>query len=88
LKFFIETNFKKKISITSSLLPSLFSPEENDTAQAYLLINARVQTEPAVLQQIVNDTLKQMVRKHDCNITVEKWSAFKPGYPKPLHRIS
>ena len=89
LKFFIETGtFKKKISITSSLLPSLFSPEKNDTAQAHLLINARMQTEPAVLQQIVNDTLKQMVQKHNCNIMVEKWSAFKPGYPKPLHRIS
>ena len=89
LKFFIETtDGKKKISITSSLPLSFYKPEENDTLQAHLLINARVQTEPAVLQQIVNDTLKQMVQKHDCNIMVEKWSAFKPGYPKPLHRIS
>jgi len=46
-----------------------------------------VETEPVVLQQIVNDTLKLMVQKHDCNMMVEKWSAFKPGYPKPLHRI-
>jgi G3E family GTPase len=89
LKFFIETtDWKKKISITSSLPYSFYSPEENDTAQAHLLINARVETEPAVLQRIVNDTLKQAVQKHDCNIMVEKWSAFKPGYPKPLHRIS
>jgi len=89
LKFFIETtDWKKKISITSSLSYSFYSPEENDTAQAHLLINARVETEPAVLQQIVNDTLKQAVQKHDCYIMVEKWSAFKPGYPKPLHRIS
>jgi G3E family GTPase len=89
LKFFIETtDWKKKISIASSLLHSFYSPEEKDAVQAHLLINARVETEPAVLQQIVNDTLKQMVQKHDCNIMVEKWSAFKPGYPKPLHRIS
>jgi hypothetical protein len=89
LKFFIETgSLKKKISITSTLPLSFYSPEENDTAQAHLLINARVETEPEVLQQIVNGTLKQMVQKHHCNIIVEKWSAFKPGYPKPLHRIS
>ncbi len=89
LKFFIDTgSLKKKISITSSLPLSFSSPEEKDSVQAHLLINARVETEPEVLQQIVNDTLKQMVQKHDCNIMVEKWSAFKPGYPKPLHRIS
>ena len=89
LKFFIETeSWKKKISITSSLPLSFFAPEENVAAQAHLLINARVETEPAVIQQIVNDTLKQMVQKHDCNIMVEKCSAFTPGYPKPLHRIS
>ncbi|HMK16767.1 MAG TPA: GTP-binding protein [Chitinophagaceae bacterium] len=89
LKFFIETeSWKKKISVISSLPLSFYSPEEKDTVQAHLLINARVETEPEVLQQIVNDTLKQMVQKHDCNIMVEKWSAFKPAYPKPLHRIS
>jgi len=89
LKFFVETEvWKKKISITSSLPLSFYLSEENDAVQAHLLINARVETEPAVLQQIINDTLKQMVKKHDCNIMVEKWSAFKPGYPKPLHRIS
>jgi len=89
LKFFIETgSLKKKISITSSLPLSFSWPEEKDSVQAHLLINARVETEPEVLQQIVNYTLKQMVQKHDCNIMVEKWSAFKPGYPKPLHRIS
>ena len=89
LKFFIETgSLKKKISITNPLPVLFYSSEENDTGEAHLLINARVQTEPEVLRQIVNDTLKQMVHKHDCNIMVDKWSAFKPGYPKPLHRIS
>lgn len=89
LKFFIETGqWKKKISITTTLPLSFYNKEENDACQARLLINARVQTEPAILQQIVNDTLKQMIKKHDCNIMVEKWSAFKPGYPKPTHRIA
>jgi hypothetical protein len=94
LKFFIETadpiaiGWKKKISITTTApLPS-YNTEQNDAREVRLLINARVQTEPLVLQKIVNDTLKQIARKHDCNIMVEKWSAFKPGYPKPVHRIS
>jgi G3E family GTPase len=93
LKFFIETadpigiGWKKKISITSVLPISFYKPEQNDAGQAHLLINARVQTEPEILQQIVNDTLKEIVQKHDCNIMVVKWVAFKPVYPKPLHRI-
>jgi len=94
LKFFIETadpmptGLKKKVSIASVLPLSFYSSEDGDAREAHLLINARVQTEPGVLQQIVNDALKQMIQKYDCNIRVEKWSAFKPGYPKPLHRIS
>jgi G3E family GTPase len=94
LKFFIETadpigiGWKKKISITSVLPISFYKAEQNDATQAHLLINARVQTEPEILQQIVNNTLKQMIQKHDCNIMVEKWSAFKPAYPRPTHRIS
>jgi G3E family GTPase len=87
LKFFIETpDWKKKISITAMSRVSYNLPEEN-SSQVKLLINARVQTEPQTLQKIVFETLKQIVQKHDCNINVEKWSSFKPGYPKPLHRI-
>jgi G3E family GTPase len=89
LKFFIETpTWKKKVSLTTTSPLTYDLSGENVTSHVHLLINARVETEPAILQQIVNDTLKQMVQKYDCNINVEKWAAFKPGYPKPLHRIS
>ena len=94
LKFFIETpdpiaiGWKKKISITTTTPLTFYKTEQNDAREVRMLINARVQTEPSVLQKIVYDTLKQIVRKHDCKIIVEKWSAFKPGYPKPMHRIS
>ena len=88
LKFFIETpDWKKKISITAMAPVSYYLPGEN-ISQVKLLINARVQTEPQVLQKIVHETLKQIIQTHDCNINVEKWSSFKPGYPKPLHRVS
>lgn len=89
LKFFIETaDWKKKISITTTLPISFYRPEENNSQQAHLLINARVQTEPSVLQGIVTGTLNEMVKKYDCHIIVEKWSAFKPGFPTPTHRIA
>ena len=89
LKFFIETaDSKKKISITTTSPLTDFLHAENNAGQAHLLINARVQTEPAIVEQIVNDTLKQMALTHGCNIMVEKWASFKPGYPKPTHRIS
>ena len=89
LKFFIETvNQKKKVSITTTSQLYNYQPQQNDAGQAHVLINARVQTKPSGLHDIVTDTLKQIVKKFDCNITVEKWSAFKPGYPKPTYRIT
>ena len=87
LKFFIETpDWKKKISITAMSPDSYYLPEEN-ASQVKLLINARIQTEPQILQKMVHETLKQIVQKHDCNINADKWSSFKPGYPKPLYRV-
>ena len=87
LKFFIETHdWKKKISITAMSPDSYYLPEEN-AGQVKLLINARIQTEPQILQKMVHETLKQIVQKHDCNINADKWSSFKPGYPKPLYRV-
>jgi G3E family GTPase len=89
LKFFIETSeWKKKISITTTMPLSLNELEQADAREVRMLINARVQTEPSVLQKIVNDTLKLIARTRNCKIMVEKWSVFKPDYPKPIHRIS
>jgi len=89
LKFFIETpNWQKKISATTFSPISEFLPEQERVGVIRMLINARVQTEPSVLKELVSDSLKQIVREYECNIMVEKWSAFKPGYPKPAHRIS
>lgn len=89
LKFFIEApGWQRKISVTTLSSFSDFLPEQERVGQIRMLINARVQTEPSVLKDLVNDTLKQMVRKYGCIIMVEKWSAFKPGYPKPTYRIS
>jgi G3E family GTPase len=57
------------------------------TSQAKLLINARVQTEPYRLREILSHAIDQVQELMQCRILRSKGSAFKPGYPKPTHRI-
>lgn len=52
-----------------------------------LLINARVQTEPAVLQEIVAASIHGMEAAMACTIVPVAAAAFQPGYPRPEHRI-
>jgi G3E family GTPase len=89
LKFFIDDGEnKKKISYTASgrEKPS-FSFELMRTHRVSLLINARVQTGPHRLQEIVDTAIKKMSLHPDVKITVNNFSSFRPGKPKPTHRF-
>lgn len=52
-----------------------------------MLINARVQTDPEQLTQIVHDVLNNVVAMYACKIEVGRWTAFSPAYPRPTYRI-
>jgi len=88
LKFFIETeNWKKKISFTSTGADSLSWMADQCTDWVSLLINARVQTDPELLGRIVDAALAQTSQDEECAIEMENVSVFKPGYPRPTHRV-
>ena len=88
LKFFIECNdFKKKVSITTTSPLYEHFPEANPGDQASVLINARVQADPTIVEQIVNRSFKSIMGRYHCRIIVQKKRAFKPGYPTPTYRI-
>lgn len=85
LKFLF--NGKKKISFFST--PSPEPGFENAPASsAFLLLNARVQTEPRILSQLVEESIREAMGKSDISIRTRSISAFQPGYPTPTHRMA
>jgi Ni2+-binding GTPase involved in maturation of urease and hydrogenase len=88
LKFLVDDGKKqKKISYTA--LPGIDHADKvnMETDRIVVLINARVQARPALLQTIVNDVIVETELEANCKITEYKLSAFQPGYPRPTHRI-
>ncbi len=62
--------------------------EVSNANKVKVLINARVQTEPATLKQVLANAVSEVKSKMDCKIIERKLLAFKPGFPKPTHRIA
>ena len=88
LKFFIDSNgTKEKISITSTSRASDIRFADVGADEATMLINARVETDPSILEKFVERSLIQVQERYGCKIVDGKWSVFKPGFPRPTHRI-
>lgn len=86
LKFLI--NGETKASFTSTTpVTYAYKVKSDKAAAATLLINARVQTTPGTLSEIVSDAIEEQERKSSCKIFVRSLSSFRPGYPKPTYRI-
>jgi G3E family GTPase len=81
VKFWI--NEKYKLSYTATEEPEFEMPLEY-AVDCSLVVNARVQMDPEQLDAIMRKTIQSS------SITISENSSlfFKPGYPKPLHRIS
>ncbi|GAA4801703.1 GTP-binding protein [Olivibacter ginsenosidimutans] len=90
LKFlYQDSDRQEKISFTSGHATGQEVRTIPDTSgQAVdLLINARVQTSPVHLQQLVHRAIEEAEQAFDCAIAVLGQEAFMPGFPKPSHRI-
>lgn len=89
LKFFLESEeYKTKISLTRTSTSVNLNLKKFDSKTVRMLINARVETAPAILKNIVDDVLEAAEQTFGCKIIAGKWSAFQPGYPRPAHRIT
>ncbi len=89
LKFLIDDGkTRQKLSFTS--MPGGHehpAASGMETDRIVVLINARVQTRPEMLQAIVNEVILETEREASCKITEYQLSAFRPGIPRPTHRI-
>ncbi|HEY4334544.1 MAG TPA: GTP-binding protein, partial [Puia sp.] len=53
-----------------------------------LLINARVQTDPQTLSQLVAGAIAETNARYNANLRTLTHQAFQPGYPRPQHRMA
>jgi len=87
LKFLL--NGEKKISFTYESQEELLDAVENKKSNlATLLINARVQTSPEKLSQLMSEAIKETQIKCNCKIAVKSLASFQPGFPRPTYRIA
>lgn len=90
LKFLLDDGQRQqKISYISIMQPEIKQKnKQTKTDRVVILINARVQTEPALLCKIVSGAILELECSTGCKIIEGKISSFKPGYPKPTERIA
>jgi G3E family GTPase len=83
VKFWVNDQYKLSYtSTTTNELTNTISP--NRSHACTVIVNARVQIDPSELNSIMNKAISGSA----CEITILDSSFFKPGYPKPLHRIA
>lgn len=85
LKFLIDD--KIKISFTSSTEKSVDFKTSN-ASSASILINARIQTTPNLLTDLIDKAVQQTENKKSCSIVKKSFASFQPGYPRPTQRIA
>lgn len=88
IKFLVDDGQRRqKISFTLMNSPVLHHDPGIDCMQARLLINARVQTDPVLLQKLIRTVVRDVTNRTGCRITEGGSAAFQPGYPLPEHRM-
>lgn len=89
LKFLLD-NGQQQTKISFSSFHETTGVDTNNieaSARVVLLINARVQTIPNVLREIVSDAIVETENTTASKITEYAVSAFQPGYPRPTYRV-
>jgi Ni2+-binding GTPase involved in maturation of urease and hydrogenase len=88
LKFIIETgDWNYKLSFTTTGKDQNVDHDAPDSNKCGVLMNARVQTDPSTLKQLVDQELVKIAGQYKCIIVPGRSSSFTPGYPVPEHRF-
>jgi len=90
LKFILEANGDaQKISFTTNVSRcDLDELSLSEASEVRLIINARVETDPKSLQQMIAEVVQSVRLQNNASILELNTSAFKPGFPNPTHRIT
>jgi Ni2+-binding GTPase involved in maturation of urease and hydrogenase len=89
LKFLLDDGQEQtKLSFTAIAVPDDGDPAGMQCDRVVIIVNARIQVAPAILQLLVRQTILDVESRTGCRITEYNASAFQPGYPRPTHRIT
>jgi Ni2+-binding GTPase involved in maturation of urease and hydrogenase len=88
LKFLMQGGDEKyKISFSSIPVEPFVESIFPGTNHATVLINARVQVSPSLLEKMVVDAITETELASKTGLIKKNRAAFKPGFPKPTHRV-
>ena len=89
LKAFIESEeWSQKLSFTltsQNIITGLYEPEATNCT---LLVNARVQMDPQMLKDLVDEEIEKLRKATAAFIEDGAEAYFQPGYPRPTHRFA
>lgn len=85
LKFLLDGTFKISYTATSEEQALI---THTSSSSSHLLINARIQTSPKALEELIKAAIREAEEEKQCKIIVQSLSSFQPGYPKPTHRMA
>ncbi len=90
LKFILDDGIEQfKISFTGTADSTAgLDFTQRKAHRLVLLINARIQASPELLQELVSSSILEIEYRLGCQITVRSLSAFQPGFPRPTHRLT
>ncbi len=89
LKFLVQNNTAtRKVSFTTASTDGKVKLGMAESREVSVLINARMQTDPATLQEIIERVAREVQKTHLCRILLGEGASFSPGYPKPSHRLT
>ncbi|HEV3144834.1 MAG TPA: GTP-binding protein [Gemmataceae bacterium] len=74
--------------VSSDLSPELSLPSRGKVANAEVIVNARVATDPAELAEQVRQTLADVAQAHGARVEFRSLQSFRPGRPQPTHRYA
>jgi len=76
------------VNLTNLSSDPMVSGEPLETlSKGSLILNARVQLDPDVLEKIVRDILAIVAEKFDINAEIDDLQCFSPAYPNPPHMV-
>ena len=82
-----EGNYAVANLVSSFTSAELSLPSGSRVPQASVVINARVATDPQMLEQLVRETVAAATAAIGASYTIETMQSFRPGRPVPTHRI-
>ena len=74
--------------VSSDSHPELSLPSCSRVPEADVIVNARVATDPSVIEGQVRQTLKAVCQSRGSNAEFRSMQRFRPGRPQPTHRYA